>query len=117
MLESSQSDKTLEVETKEEFSSNTERLIRMVKWPMWMTSGKYILLSAHTAITGGGDPMSLWEAMKSTQKEEWVRAMKEEVDAMMKNDMWELVVCPKNVKVINNCWMLRMKLKADGLTQ
>jgi hypothetical protein len=55
--------------------------------------------------------------MKSAQKEEWVRAMKEEVDAMMKNDMWELVVFPKNVKFINNCWVLRTKLKADGLTQ
>jgi hypothetical protein len=107
MLESSQPDKTLEVETKEDFSRKTERPIRTVKWPMWMTSGEYILLSAHTAIAGGGgDPISYWEAMKSTQKEEWVRAMKEEMDALMKNNMWELVVCPKNVMVINNCWVL-----------
>jgi len=61
--------------------------------------------------------MSYWEAVKSVQKEEWVRAMKEEVEAMMKSDRWDLVVCPKNVKVINDCWVLRMKLKADGLTQ
>jgi len=39
--------------------------------------------------------------MKSAQKEEWVRAMKEEIDALMKNDMWELGDCPKNAKVIN----------------
>ena len=71
-----------------------------------MTSGEYILLSARTAITGDGDPVSYWEAMKSAQKEEWVRAMKEEMDALMKNDTWELVDCLKNVKVINNCWML-----------
>jgi len=82
-----------------------------------MTSGEYILLSVRTAITSGGDPVSYWEAMKSTQKEEWVRAMKEEMDALVKNDTWELVDCPKNVKVINNCWVLRMKLNADGLTQ
>ena len=117
MLESSQSDKTLEVETKEEFSRNTERPICMVKWPMWMISGEHILLSACTAITGGGDPVSYWEAMKSMQKEEWVMAMKEEMDALMKNDSWELVDCPKNVKVINNHWVLRTKLNADGLTQ
>jgi len=44
-------------------------------------------------------------------------AMKEEMDALMKNDSWELVDCPKNVKVINNHWVLRTKLNADGLTQ
>jgi hypothetical protein len=82
-----------------------------------MTSREYILLSAQTAITGGGDPVSYWEAMKSTQKEEWVRAMKEEMDALMKNDTWELVDCPKSVKVIYNCWVLQTKLNADGLTQ
>ena len=74
-------------------------------------------MSARTVITGGGEPMSYWEAVKSVQKEEWVRAMKEEVEAMMKSDRWDLFVCPKNVKVINDCWVLRMKLKADGLTQ
>jgi hypothetical protein len=34
MSESSQSEKTLKVETKEEFSRNTGRPICMVKWPM-----------------------------------------------------------------------------------
>jgi hypothetical protein len=53
-----------------------------------MTSGEYILMSARTAITGGGDPMSYWEAMKSMQEEEWVAAMKEGMDALMKNDAW-----------------------------
>ena len=84
---------------------------------MSVTSGEYILLSARTAITGGGDPVSYWGAVKSMQEEEWVRAMKEEMDAIMKNDTWELVVCPKNVKVISSCWVLRTKLNADGLTQ
>ena len=50
VLESSQSDKTLEVETKEEFSRNTERPIYTVKWPMWMTSGEYILLCQHALL-------------------------------------------------------------------
>jgi len=34
MLESSQSEKTLEVETKEEFLRNTGRPICTVKWPV-----------------------------------------------------------------------------------
>lgn len=40
----SQSEKSLEVETEYEFSRNTGRPIRMVKQPMRMTSGDYILL-------------------------------------------------------------------------
>lgn len=54
--------------------------------------------------------------MNSAQ-EEWVTAMKEEMDAFVENDTWEFVDCPKNVKVIDNRWVLRMKLNAGGLTQ
>jgi hypothetical protein len=73
---------------------------------MWMTSGDYILPSARTAIAGDGDPTSYWEAINSAQ-EEWVTAMKEEMDALAANDTWELVDRPKNVKVIDNHWVLQ----------
>ena len=43
--------------------------------------------------------------------------MKEELDAMVENESWELVDCPKNVKVIDNHWVLRTKLNANGLTK
>jgi len=118
MWGSSQSGKTVKVEeTDYEFSRNTGRPIRTVKQPMWMTSGDYILLSARTAIIGGGDPTSYWEAMNFVRKEEWVTSMKEKMDELVENDTWELVDCPKNVKVIDNRWVLRMKLNADVLTQ
>ena len=48
--------------------------------------------------------------MNSTQKEEWVTTVKEEMDALVENDTWELTDCPKNVKVIDNRWVLRTKL-------
>ena len=35
----------------------------------------------------------------------------------VENDTWELVDCPKNVKVIDNRWVLRTKLNADGFTK
>ena len=46
-----------------------------------------------------------------------VMAMKEEMDALVKNYAWELVDCSKNVQVIDNLWVLRTKLNTDGLTQ
>jgi hypothetical protein len=42
--------------------------------------------------------------------------LKEGMDTLVKNDTWYLVDCSKNVKVINNLWVLRRKLKAGGLT-
>jgi hypothetical protein len=87
MSESAQSEKALEVKTEEEFSRNTRRPIRIVKRPVWMTSGDYILPLARTAIAGDGDPTSYWEAINSAQAEEWVTAMKEEMDALVENDM------------------------------
>jgi hypothetical protein len=43
--------------------------------------------------------------------------MKEDKNALVENVMWELVDCPKNVKVIKKRWVLRTKLNADGLTK
>ena len=65
MSDLSQSEYTPEVEIKEQFSRNTGQTIYTVKQPMWMTSGDYILPSACTAITGGRDPTSYWEAINS----------------------------------------------------
>jgi len=40
----------------------------------------------------------------------------EEMDALVENDTWEFVECPKNV-VIDNHWVLGTKLNVDGLTK
>ena len=82
LSESSQLEQTLEAETEEEFSRNKGRPIHAVKWPMWKTSRDYIIPSARTAVTGGRNPTSHWEALNSAQKEEWVLAMKDEMDAL-----------------------------------
>ena len=78
--------------------------------------GDYLFPLACTPIDGGGD-VSFWEAMYSAQEEEWVSTMKEEMDALVVNDTWELVDCPKNVKDINNHWVLQMKLTDYGLAK
>jgi hypothetical protein len=84
---------------------------------MWMTSGDYILPSECTNITGGEDHTSCQEGRNSMQKVERDAAMKEETDALVENDTWEFVDCPKNVKVIDNHWVLLTKRNADGLTK
>ena len=51
--------------------------------------------------------------MNSIQ-EEWVTGMKEEMGAFVENNAWELVDCLKNAKFIDNIWVLRTKLNANG---
>ena len=115
--ELSQLEKPLEVGTEEEFSRNKGQPIHTVKWPMWMTSLDYIIPSSRTAFIGDGDPTSFWEAMISAQEEVWVLTMKKEMVALVENDTWEIADCPKNVKVIDNCWVIRTKLNADSFTK
>jgi hypothetical protein len=55
-----------------------------------MTSGDYILPLARTANAGDGD-LSYWDAINSAQ-EEWVTAMKKEMDVLVDNDTWELLI-------------------------
>ena len=40
--------------------------------------------------------------------------MKDEIDSMAKNDVWELVDLPPGRKAIGNKWVLKIKRKADG---
>jgi len=42
--------------------------------------------------------------------------MKEETDALVENNTWELVDCPKSVTVIDNRLVLRKKLNASRST-
>jgi hypothetical protein len=100
LSESSELEKILEKEPEQTFSRNRGKPIHMVKWPLWMASGDYILLLAGIAVVGGGDPTAYRETMHSVQ-EKWVIVKKEEMDALVDKETWELADCPKKVKVIN----------------
>ena len=44
----------------------------------------------------------------------WVKAMKEQLDQIEKNETWELVSRPKNKNVIGTKWVFRNKMNEDG---
>ena len=60
------------------------------------------------------EPASFSETLYSTDKDEWMTAMQEEMSSMDKNDVWELVDLPPRRKTIGNKWVLKVKRKADG---
>ena len=57
------------------------------------------------------EPSSYLEA---SQSKEWTAAMKNELDALIANNTWELVPLPKEKKPIGCRWVYKVKLKADG---
>ena len=60
------------------------------------------------------EPAFYEEALASLGSHEWIVAMRDEMDSMAKNQVWELVDLPPGRKTIGNKWVLKIKCKADG---
>ena len=51
---------------------------------------------------------------QAKDKEEWVNAMNEEYNSIMRNKTWELVEFPKDKVPIGSKWLFKSKFKVDG---
>ena len=60
------------------------------------------------------EPASIDEALRSPARSEWLAAMKDEMESMAKNHVWDLVDLPSGRKYIGTKWVLKIKRKADG---
>ena len=54
------------------------------------------------------------EAIESPNHQEWMDAMRDELDSMARNEVWELVDLPPGRKAIGNKWVFKVKRRADG---
>jgi hypothetical protein len=66
------------------------------------------------SITHCTEPQSYEEASRS---EEWVTAMKLELDALAKNCTWNIVELPPHTKPIGCRWVYKVKHKSDGTVE
>ena len=57
------------------------------------------------------DPTCFEEAIK---QKEWVDAMVDEYQSIIKNDVWEVVPRPKDKLVVSSKWIFKAKHLADG---
>ncbi|KAL2252609.1 UNVERIFIED_CONTAM: Retrovirus-related Pol polyprotein from transposon RE1 [Sesamum indicum] len=57
------------------------------------------------------EPKTYAEAIK---KEEWRNAMNTELEALEKNQTWEITKLPKHKRVIGCKWIFKLKIKPDG---
>ena len=70
------------------------------------------LLAAAAPAAMGRDPATFKEAMGAADAEEWTEACQYEMDALWKNDTWELVELPPGRKAVKSKWVFRLKM--DG---
>ena len=59
------------------------------------------------------EPQSFKEAMSSPEAPYWKEAIKDEVESILQNHMWELVDLPPCSKPLGYKWIFKKKMKAD----
>ncbi|KAE8657742.1 hypothetical protein F3Y22_tig00116983pilonHSYRG00074 [Hibiscus syriacus] len=60
-----------------------------------------------------GEPSTYQEAINSSDASLWMMAMQEEIEALHKNNTWDLVPLPQGRKPIGNKWVFKIKRNGD----
>ena len=69
---------------------------------------------ANAAVTEDGNIQEPSTYEEASQREEWRKAMEEEIQALKQNQTWDLVPRPKDVKPISSKWVYKFKTRANG---
>ncbi|GKD60774.1 ribonuclease H-like domain-containing protein [Tanacetum coccineum] len=64
-----------------------------------------------TELNKAFEPKNYWEACKY---QHWVKAMNKEMNALYRNDTWDITDLPKGRKYIGGKWMFKIKYKSNG---
>ena len=65
-------------------------------------------------LTPFNDPATFSQATESANSTEWFNAMKEEINSMRQNKVWDLVDRPKCFKPVGSKWVLKTKRDPNG---
>lgn len=60
------------------------------------------------------DPKNYSEAMRSPKREDWKKAMCEELEALESNNVWRLIKRPSSSNALHTKWVYKTKTTADG---
>ncbi|XP_076388107.1 uncharacterized protein LOC143264517 [Megachile rotundata] len=71
-------------------------------------------VSSHPTESAGMAEIPLQTALSGPDETEWRVAIREEIAAMLKNDVWEIVERPRDREVIGCRMVLRDKINTDG---
>ena len=60
------------------------------------------------------DPLTMEEALSCPEKKnQWMKAIKSEIDSLHTNKVWNLTELPKDHKAIGSKWLFKRKYDAD----
>ena len=79
--------------------------------------GLYISEGDDAVIMDSDDPLTFQEAMSRADSEKWLKAMEEEMQSMLENEVWQLVEPTQGVKTIGWKWVYKIKTDMDGNPQ
>ncbi|KAE8680428.1 putative Double Clp-N motif-containing P-loop nucleoside triphosphate hydrolases superfamily protein [Hibiscus syriacus] len=68
---------------------------------------------AYCLLTEDGEPSTYQEAINNSDVSLWMMAMQEEIEALHKNNTWDLVPLPQGRKPIGNKWVFKIKRNGD----
>jgi hypothetical protein len=60
------------------------------------------------------DPRTVRVAVNSEDSKLWKKAMVEEMDALYKNEAWDIVEFPSGRKFVGSKWLFKKKFNAEG---
>ncbi|KAL4325786.1 hypothetical protein GQ457_11G029520 [Hibiscus cannabinus] len=63
----------------------------------------------HVIVVNEGEPQSFDQAMEDDHKEEWLKAMQEEMKSLHENQTYDLVELPKGRRALKNKWVYKLK--------
>ena len=64
--------------------------------------------------TEQSDPLSVAEAMSSSDSSMWTKPMEKEMESLHQNNVWDLVQLPSDRKVVGSKWVFKRKINANG---
>lgn len=106
-------------DTEEDFFSVSEDEMQQAQptRPIRSTRGnrpQYYHEEIHLAKSTASEPRSFNEAISGQFSEQWLNAMKEEIESLNENGTWELTELPNDRKAIGCKWVFKVKKGMDG---
>jgi len=83
--------------------SQVRRSTRVRQSLMMYFSNKYVNL------TGDEEPQIFQEAIEIDDKEKWMQTMKEEMQSLIENQIYDLMELPEGRKAFKNKWVFKLK--------
>ncbi|KAJ8524294.1 hypothetical protein ON010_g16825 [Phytophthora cinnamomi] len=81
-----------------------------------MRTAKHVLVQAVNAVIAP-DLKNYRESMRDTRADKWREAMRVEFEPLENNNAWEVVVRPRNSKLLHTNWVYKTKTHADGTVE